>query len=258
VYAVLRACLMYWPLTIVGLLATGVFISWSSHPTQVYFSQTDMLFLRPISLRDSNSLTTASDSIIATAGVIQREIDRGQADARTSSAKVTLVDQGIYHGSRVEVPNDGGQWEHWYNRPVLNLQVSGKDPIEVQRRSVAVQQQIVELLNDRQIKAGVPPQNFIRVHPVPASPSVYLISGRPTRAIVASSVLGLSITIALCVTTSKLHNLARHRKGHRMIAIVGFTQLDRRSQSRDFAHRITSSDQPDPQAGRSQFTTVTR
>jgi hypothetical protein len=209
--ATLRACLSYWPLTILGLLGTGALVFWSSYPTPVYFSQTDVIFLAPVSRQNPNSMATSSDSIISMAGIIQREIDQARVDARTSSAKVTLVDQGIYDGTRVKVPDEGGQWKHWYKRPVLDVQVTGSDPSEVSRRAVAAQQQILDLLDKRQVRAGVAQRNFIRAEMVPATPSVYIRSGRRIQAMGASGLLGASLTLAMCATASKLHYIARHR-----------------------------------------------
>jgi hypothetical protein len=210
--AILRACLVYWPVTLLGLLGTGAFIFWSGHPTPIYFSQTDVIFLAPISVRNPNSLIISSDSLVSTAGIIQREIDHGNVAARTSGTTVTLVDQGIYHGIRVKVPDYGGQWQHRYDQSVLDLQVTGSDPDDVRQRALAARQQIIKLLNKRQEHAGVAQRNLIRVEMLPASPSVDLVSGRRIRAVGVSGLLGVSVTLALCTITSKLHDLARRRQ----------------------------------------------
>jgi hypothetical protein len=210
--AILRACLAYWPVTILGLLGTGAFIFWSGHPTPVYFSQTDVIFLAPISLRNPNSLMISSDSLTSMAGIVQREIDQANVAARTSGTTVTLVDQGIYHGIRVKVPDYGGQWQHKYDQPVLDLQVTGSDPDEVSQRALAARKQIVKLIEQRQEHAGVAQRNLIRVEMLPASPSVDLVSGRRIRAIGLSGLLGVSATFAVCAVISKLHFLIRNRR----------------------------------------------
>jgi hypothetical protein len=209
--AILRECLAYWPVTILGLLGTAAFIFWAGNPTPVYSSQTDVIFLAPISARNPNSLIISSDSLISTAGIVQREVDHGNVVARTSATTVTLVDQGIYHGIQVKVPDYGGQWQHKYDRPVLNLQVTGSDPDEVRQRVIAARDQIVKLLQERQEQTGVARRNLIRVEMLPSSPSVDLVSGRRIRAIGVSGLLGVSVTLALCAITSKLQHLARRR-----------------------------------------------
>jgi hypothetical protein len=219
--AILRACMVYWPVTILGLFGTGAFILWSGHPTPVYFSQTDVIFLAPISVRNPNSLIISSDSLISTAGIIQREIDHGDVAARTSGTTVTLVDQGIYHGIRVKVPDYGGQWQHRYDQPVLDLQVTGSDPDEVRQRGLAARQQIIRVLQERQDQAGVARRNLIQVEMLPASPSIDLVSGRRIRALGVSGLLGVSVTLALCTVTSKLHDRARRRRKLNEITPVG-------------------------------------
>jgi hypothetical protein len=208
--AILRACLIYWPVTLLGLLGTGGLIFWSAHPTPVYFSQTNVVFFAPISAKNPNALMISSDSLISMAGIIQREVDQGNAAARTSG-KVTLVDQGIYQGMQVKVPHSGGQWQHIYDEPVLDLEVTGADPDEVRQRVVAVRQQIVNLLDAKQEQAGVAQRNLIRVRMLPSAPSVDLVSGRRIRAIGVSGLLGVSITFAVCAIVAKLHYMARHR-----------------------------------------------
>lgn len=209
---VLRACLRYFPVLLLGLLGTAGLAWWAATPTPVYFSQTDATFLAPISTKNPNSFTTPSDSLISLAGVIQREMDQADVGARTSSARVTLVDQGIFHGTRVKVPDNGGQWEHNYNRPVLDVQVTGSDRAEVTARALATQQTIERLVDERQAQAGVAPRNFIRVEMLPATPSVDLVSGRPTRAIGASILLGLSLSVVACTVTSQVHAWWRARR----------------------------------------------
>ena len=127
----------------------------AQRPAGVYWAQTDLVFLAPTTPEFPNSLNTSSESVIMTAGVVKDAVDLGDKLEATSSATITLVDNGVRDGSLVRLPNLGGQWANNYAHAVLDIQAVAGTPAEVERRMAAIQRAIETDLQRRQDDAGV-------------------------------------------------------------------------------------------------------
>ena len=93
-----------------GLLLTGVVCLFTLRAPGVYWASTKVYFLVPATAQQPNQLAPDSGNAIAFAGLIQTEINRGIPPRRATSPEVNLVDEGIYDGWSVFLPNTGGQW----------------------------------------------------------------------------------------------------------------------------------------------------
>ena len=127
---VLAACVRRWPVTLFGLALVGVVLTFLLRATGVYWTQADVVFLSPASDRFPNALRTTSQSLIAMAGVTEREVNRQSPAPATAaaSASVTIVDEGVRDGARIRLPNSGGQLANNFDRPVLDVQAVGPTP----------------------------------------------------------------------------------------------------------------------------------
>ena len=196
VWSLLRAAWVSWWLVLIGGGVTVIGCAFVLSVPGVYWSEVDAVFLAPRSARFQNTYQVSSQSIIATAGVVQREVSGGLSRAQVVSDAVTLVGQGVRSGEQVVLPNAGGQWANNFNRPVLELQVAGRDPVEVQQRLDGLFARVEASLRERQAAAGAPAEDLITVSKSPAAPSVRYQSGDRRQSLAACVLLGLGLTVA--------------------------------------------------------------
>lgn len=193
--------LRLWWLTLAGLLLTAAAGYQAVTVPGVYWSHVDVVFLRPAAV-SPNTLGQSSARVIEAASVIQREVT-GVERTRVVSDGVTIVDEGIIPGVEVRLPNAGGQWANNFNRPFLRVEVSDRTARGAQARLTEILARIERSLSDRQQSAGVAPENRLTIMLNPAAPKVEYSAGLPVRAAVAVAVLGLGLTGAALVLTSR-------------------------------------------------------
>lgn len=194
---VLRMLQMYrhaWYVVVFGLLATGLAVSWVSGLPGVYYGQADVVFLRPANRIVPNGLSVNSSSVIATVGVVERDVNGGFHATRVVSEQVTILGTGMRSGSSVRLPNSGGQWANNFDRAVLDVQVVDVTAAAAQERLDDAVRRIESSLATLQDEAGVRAADRIRTQLSPAVPRVAYRTGNAKRAAAMTGVLGLSIT----------------------------------------------------------------
>ena len=152
-----------WPVLLLGLLLTLLACLAVSRTPGVYWSVARVNFLAPESAIRPNQLAPDDDSTIAFAGIIQTEINGGVPPRGAVSPDVTLVDEGIYDGWSVRLPDTGGQWATNFADPCLLVQASGPSQGLVQSRMDDLIARIKQLAAQREDAAGdfkVPCQFF--------------------------------------------------------------------------------------------------
>jgi hypothetical protein len=179
----------------------------------VYWAQSDVIFLAPISVRYPNSLTASSGSLISTAGVVERLANANNKAIAAVSATVTLVDKGITSGEMVQLNNYGGQWAYNFSQPALNVQVVGDDPFALRDTMATLQSRIQQTLKNVQDLAGVDQYNRITTYISPAVTDIEYRQGNPKRALIVTSVVGLAMTIAAIVALDIRNNPKRKIRG---------------------------------------------
>jgi hypothetical protein len=113
---VMRMLLRRWYVVGAGIAITlAVMVSVYQRPG-VFSARTDVVFLAPESSVNPNKLAVTSNTLIATAGVVEEKINRGHNPILPVSPDVPLVAQGVTDGWQVFVPNYGGQWAVNYER----------------------------------------------------------------------------------------------------------------------------------------------
>jgi hypothetical protein len=209
VWDLLAACRRRWPMLMVGLFLTTAIGVWVKNEPGVYWAQTDVIFLAPTSSRFPNSLSTGSESLIMTAGIVEHEVTQGSSLNATSSASVTLVDQGVRDGTMIRLPNIGGQWAYNYAQPVLDVEAVASSPSEVVQRMDDMQSAIQVALDRRQDQAGVDQFNRITVQASPASVDVEYRGGDRRRAVVVTGLLGMALTLGAVVIADRRRTQVR-------------------------------------------------
>ena len=166
----------------------------------IYVQQVDVVFIWPqVPENTENTFQYGTDSLIKTAGVVGKIVgDRGHS-AQVVSSAVGLVDQGIQHGYSVRLPNSGGQWALNFERPVLRVEAVGTTPGEVQQTTQLAVNRINEELLALQTSEEVPAELMIRTRLSPPIMSVDYATGSKIRALLASQLLGLTLTCAAMI-----------------------------------------------------------
>jgi hypothetical protein len=204
-----------WYVVVLGLGVTALSAFWVWNLPGVYYGRVDVIFLRPVTQIVPNGLSVNSQSVIATAGVVQREVSGGRPDSRVTSDQVTIVGQGIKEGVSVSLPNSGGQWANNFDRAVLIVQVADKTPQGAQERLRSTIAQINETLQRRQSEAEVQPDLFIRTKLSPQTPQVYYETGNSKRAVMATLLLGAALTWGALVLVESRRLAQRLGRVHR-------------------------------------------
>ena len=182
-------------LTLCCILLTGLAVFSAVHVQPLYFSQVNVVLLRPASV-PLNAYTRTSQSLIDMAGVIARAMTGG-GQAQTVSDGVTLPGEGVRNGYAVQQPNSGGQWQWRFDDPVLDIQAVGPTPEAANRQMQAALDEVNATLLRTQDAQGVAPENRVRAELNPTVPQQYIEVGSKVRAVGTILLLGLLITLAL-------------------------------------------------------------
>lgn len=211
-----------WYVVLLGLaLLAGAFAHVSSRPG-VYWAQTDVVILAPKSARYPNVIEQTSQSLISMAGLIERDVNKGIAAPATSTSSVTLAGEGERDGHAVKLPNEGGQWANNFDRPVLDIQVVGPDPVAVKEKLNSLVGVVTDELKARQDELNVPVASRITASSAPAVPAVFYLSGSRSKALGATLLLGAGLIAASTVGADRLLNArSRRRREHATIPPAG-------------------------------------
>jgi hypothetical protein len=195
----LTASVRAWYVLVLGLVLTAgaAFFVWAS--PGVYYGQVDVVFLRPVNQFVPNSLSITSSSVIATAGVVQREVSGGRAASRVVSEGVTVVGEGITSGQRITLPNSGGQWANNFDRALLDVQVVDRSEHGARERLDAAVAAINQSLERRQQAAGADRSTWIRTRLSPAQPTVHYMDHERRRGVAMTLLLGVGTTLSAVV-----------------------------------------------------------
>lgn len=182
-----------------------------THPG-VYWGAVDVVFVAPPTALSPNTLRVVSGSLIATAGLVQRQVMEGPDEAHVVSDSVTLLDEGIFSGYSVTLPNAGGQWANNFERPALHVQASDPDEGVALARLTNTVHHITSVLDARQTTAGVLPLNRITTRLSPANIGVAYYPGSRTRGTLSSVLLGLGMTIGAMTFAERRGNRCGPRR----------------------------------------------
>jgi uncharacterized protein YdeI (BOF family) len=222
VWGVLTAAKRLWIVVLIGLIGGGALVWTVSQVEPAYSARVDVLFLAPEPKAGSlgpNALQTADESLVATAGVIARRMqDDESSRSQLSSNSVTLLSEGITHGHTVTLPNAGGQWTYNFQRPELDVQVTGPSSAEVSKTLAQILSRIDSELASLQTGMGVRANELIRTDRIPQILDVREATGSRARAAAIAAVLAAGLTIAAVVLLDR--RLGRTRPVQQVAVLV--------------------------------------
>jgi hypothetical protein len=200
-----------WYGVLLGLIVTALAARVAVSDHGVYYSQADVVLLPPEGINTPNIFATTNTSgPVNMAGIIGR-IMAQHAAPQPVSDQVTILGEGIRDGYIVRQPNDGGQWEIQFKRPILDVQVAGDSPATVKATLDRVVAEIETDLRNLQISAGTARDNMIQARLSPPVPSVFYVKGSAARAGLATLVLGLGLSLAGARALDRVL-VSRHRE----------------------------------------------
>ena len=187
----------WWPVTLLGVLATGVGTYAAACAPGVYVQQVQVVMVAPAFQGHPNALQVGDSSLIAVAGLLCREVDPTGGGPLVMSPTVTISDLGIRSGVWARLANSGGQWATNFNRAEVDLQVAGDSAATVRRTTSRTLRRMQTILLGEQVAAGVPANQLITLTTSPASPPVRYQTGSSGRAAGLGLALGLGLVLAV-------------------------------------------------------------
>lgn len=200
-----------WRHRLVALLGFAITAAAAFHaasPVEAWNGQISVVFLAPEGSK-GNALAPTTGSLIATAGIVSRSVNGANDEPKTVSADLTLASLGINRGWSVRQPNAGGQWDIHYEEPRLDVMATGHTAEEASAQISEAVDSIESALRHIQDEGGVRSDQRIRTQLSPAAPVLTRQSGSRSRAVSATVIAGLAITVAAVLGAQRLH---RRRK----------------------------------------------
>ena len=209
------ALLRRWYVTAVGLAVTAFLTLTVMRSPGVFWTQTDVYFLAPTSATYPNSITSSSGALVATAGLVAADVEGVSALPRTASPDAHLSGLGVRSGFMLRVPDDGGQWEHNFDRPVISIEAIGPSADGVAAQVDTFIARITSDLAERQHDDRVPVRDRITATLAPTGSQILAMDGRPSRAVAVTGALGLWGTTYAVALAELLVPRLRHRRTRR-------------------------------------------
>jgi hypothetical protein len=178
----------------VGLALTCFALVLVTRVSGVYYAQTNVRLMLQRGNWWENPIQNDSQTLISTAGLLQRTVTIGHA-AQPVSDNTTLFGIGVRHGDSVRIPNTGGQWAYNFEHPVLSVEAVGSTPEEALSRMTTVLDKIDNTLVQMQNQYKIPRNQQIITSFSPRVPQVRQVSGSPVRAKAITVLLGTFLTV---------------------------------------------------------------
>jgi hypothetical protein len=204
---VLQTLRSRWYLTASGLLLTLVAVLALSARSGVYYTSVDVQLIPPEHMTVTGS-PSPTDSLVALAGMVQRQVGDDTGRTEPVSPDATLTGLGVTDGTLVTLPNSGGQWNYFFDVPLLHVEAAAPTAEEAAHRRDAAVARIVTELRRVQAADGVLPLSQVTTRLVPRRAPVARERGSEARAALAAGLLGVALT---CIGTVQADRL-RHRR----------------------------------------------
>ena len=196
---------------LVGVLLTLVACPVTWRAPGVYWASTKVYLLVPATAQQPNQLAPDNSAAIPLAGLIQTEINGGIPPREAISPDVTLVDEGIYDGWSVLLPDAGGQWADDFPESSLIVQASGPSAEVVRSRMYDLIGRITRLVAAREDAAKVPLASRVDFTMSPRAVAVQYSNGHRSRAIAIIVLLGVGLSLAACIVIDRVAQTRRPR-----------------------------------------------
>lgn len=204
----LRAMVVRWYITLVGVLLTALAVLAVRGTPGVYETSVDVQFLPPSTfVRTANN--NPDNDLVAMAGLVEAELNRDGERLQPASPDVPLSGMGVRTGTMVVLPNEDGQFDFTFREPLLRVKAVGASAEQAEDLRDQRVREIRDVLERLQVNDGVPARDRMGTRLVPAVPPVAAVGGATDRAAAVTGMLGLLLTGAACVLGDRF--LVSHR-----------------------------------------------
>lgn len=205
------AALRRWYVVLLGGVLTLGALYVVTQQAPVYWTQYNVLLVGPSGAQKTTVLDDPVYGLQPLVGVIATDFNDGAPPLLTGDVAATIVGEGRREGVQVRVPNLGTQWRPLFPANYLDVQVAASSPEEVLATARATSLRISVLLEEIQDDMGAP--LALRARAVPSSkyPTVIPISGSRSRALAATGLSGMAVTLAVLLMLERRRPRARPR-----------------------------------------------
>jgi len=208
----------HWWVVVLGVTCT-VLAGWTAmrEAETVYWVQSDLVFLAPGAQVTSSVEDPLLTELIAFAGAVEREANGGRSLARVASPTATLYGEGVRKGHSITLPNNGGQWEVSFKRPVLSVQVVDPTAQGAEAEMDRIASEIEGVAVRMQDRVGTDPSERISVGRVPSdvqASAVGSTGGGRARGALAMATVGLVLTALAVVSVDGVTRRRTSTRAH--------------------------------------------
>lgn len=186
-----------WYLVALGAMLTVAGMYFTLQQPGVYWTKLTVILLAPADEYFPNKIQDPHYALAPMAGVLVKEWNRGHEAALTAGGDTTLFGMGKTDEVQVRMPNQGSQWNPLFLSPNIDVQVTGSDPEVVEKKALAVSDDLARILDRQQNDLGVNAKLRIGSVHSPELPTVYYVSGSRSRALGAVGLFGAISTFVI-------------------------------------------------------------
>ncbi|MDT0188144.1 hypothetical protein Q9S36_48945 [Microbacterium sp. ARD31] len=199
----IAAALRRWYVVLLGAVLTVGALYVVTKQAPVYWTQYNILLVGPSGAQKTTVLDDPVYGLQPLVGVIATDFNDGSPPLLTGDVAATIVGEGYREGVQVRTPNLGTQWRPLFPANYLDVQVAASSPEEVLATARATSLRVSVLLEELQDEMGAPLNLRARAVPSSKYPTVIPVSGSRSRALAATGLSGMAITLAVLLALER-------------------------------------------------------
>lgn len=191
----LRVARTRWYVVLFGVALTGLLVL-TSTPETVFWTSTDVTVVQPPTPEQPRTLDDLGSGAVPAAVVLMQLVNQGHEGPHSADVDATLYGEGKRDTVEARLRDIGGQWGSQVPNPVIDIQVVAHDPGTVSRRVDEEYTRLSQQLTSLQDQLRVAPDQRLTLQRSTVEPSVVEVGGNRSRALAASLLIGLALTVA--------------------------------------------------------------
>jgi hypothetical protein len=199
----IAAALRRWYVVLLGAVLTVGALYVVTKQAPVYWTQYNILLVGPSGAQKTTVLDDPVYGLQPLVGVLATDFNDGAPPLLTGDVAATIVGEGYREGVQVRTPNLGTQWRPLFPANYLDVQVAASSPEEVLATARATSLRVSVLLEELQDEMGAPLNLRARAVPSSKYPTVIPVSGSRSRALAATGLSGMAVTLAVLLALER-------------------------------------------------------
>lgn len=178
----------------------------------VYYLQADVIFLPPPQSVAGNSLRGEPGQTVYFTAMIDRQLAGEDPETGPATTDAPLYATGIREAHSTFLPNNGGQWQTNFNRPVITVEVVGETSANVEDEFASILQRIEELREQPQADMHIAADSYITTTLSPARPKMQYIGVRSKRAVFAFGMVAIGVSTGVAIMGDQVLEFNERRR----------------------------------------------